>query len=775
MPSGIFLSNLNRNSMEHAKKLLRTFLGLPVALISLAFIGKLFFDNRIIIAKSFENFDLLLFLAGITFFSLFFLIKSLLWLNLLKRKEPDFNKRELLVSYSLSEIKRYIPGSVFAFASRVDSHSHILPGRLTLKLLGLEALLLAVSAAFLSIPALIFIYAQKNGFGVFFPFASAVILLLLIGAVIFLYKYGKTISSYVEQLAGYTLGWIFYSFGCYFVGLSLSFLDPTSIIQFLSFFILSWLGGYLLFVTPMGLGVRELILTYCLTFFTPLGIATSIAVMTRIGMIIGEFLFLAIVICLKRLKTSSSILKMDPYLVIISSLSAIYFVVFSLLSVARHNAFLSGRFDLGNMVQTVWNTAHGRFFMLTNPDGVESISRLGVHSDFILILLAPIYLLWENPAVLLIVQSFSIAIGGIFLFLLAKEVLTDRRIALAISISYFLNFWLHQQNLFDFHAVSLATSLLIAAFYFLFKKRYVYFALSLALAVITKENVFLVAAIFGAFIFFRNSRRLGIMLFTVSLLIFLLLTGYAIPNARGTEHFALSYYQYLGDSPFQILQNLIVNPRLILTQIFSFSTLNYVHELLIPSGYLSLVSPLYFIFAAPELGIYVLSSNENLRMHYYHYGALIVPFVYISLIYSVLWLSKRLRIPNLKKFLAYYILFAALVSCYMYSPLPGMREADNRIYTTKNIYTINRHLALIPKEASVSASNNIGAHLSQREKVYVAPRGMNAADYIVLYGESKSTKGLVDTTLYEEIIQEKDLNFYLYKKRFALACNACKP
>ena len=55
---------------------------------------------------------------------------------------------------------------------------------------------------------------------------------------------------------------------------------------------------------------------------------------------------------------------------------AAYAAGFASLSILRHRAYTTGRYDLGNMVQTVWNTAHGHFLQMTSGDGVQ-ISRLG--------------------------------------------------------------------------------------------------------------------------------------------------------------------------------------------------------------------------------------------------------------------------------------------------------------------------------------------------------------------------------------------------------------
>src|ERR1051325_349604 len=55
-------------------------------------------------------------------------------------------------------------------------------------------------------------------------------------------------------------------------------------------------------------------------------------------------------------------------------------LVFSIGSVLRHDAFETHRFDLGNMTQAVWSTAHGRFLEATSAEG-DQFTRLGAHVD----------------------------------------------------------------------------------------------------------------------------------------------------------------------------------------------------------------------------------------------------------------------------------------------------------------------------------------------------------------------------------------------------------
>lgn len=765
--------------MQRTKKFIRFFLGIPVTILAFVFILKIFLDNRVFIVHSLATVNPVLFVIGIFFFSTFFAIKALIWLDILKRRGFTLQKRDTVWKYSLSEVKRYVPGSIFAFAGRMHALSPDVPQKETLKGIGIEALLLALSALIVSIPAIsypLFKARELNDIPYFVPVVSGLVLFTVILFFVY-FKFKKTLTSYFDNLLLFIFAWIMYALGCFFVAISFSYIYPSNMVFVMSFFVLSWLAGYLLFITPMGLGVRELVVVGSLSLFTPMSIATAIAVLTRIGMMLGELFFLLISYVFSRLKKTSLILKINPYLALATVISIVYFVFFTSYTIARHNAYLSGRFDLGNMSQTVWNTSQGNFFMLTNPDGTEKISRLADHSDILLVLFAPLYLVWSDPIVLLIIQSFSLAAGGIVIYFLSREIVKSERLSLVLSVSFLLNFWIHEENIFDFHAVSVGTTLLLATFLFLLKRRYYLFLIFLILSVMTKENVFLVGSFFGLYLLLKQKKIVtGILLTIIPTLIFFYLTSKAIPDARGNVHFALSYYSYLGGSTQGIVKNLILHPQIVFGHLFSLSTLTYLHQLLVPTGYLALLNPLYLAFALPDMAISLLSNNTNLRSYQYHYGAIAMPFVYISTMYGIVFLKSKLKNMNSEKAIFYYILFFAFLTVYFYSPVPGMKDADYRPYTTENSLQISQYLSLIPINSSVSASNDIGAHLSHRDNIYVIPFALNTAEYIVLHGEKKSTVNTVDHLKYDILVQDSKNNFYLFKRKGDVECKTnCLP
>ena len=154
---------------------------------------------------------------------------------------------------------------------------------------------------------------------------------------------------------------------------------------------------------------------------------------------------------------------------------AAYAAGFTALSILRDRAFETARFDLGNMVQAVWNTAHGHLLEITSLQG-DQISRLGAHVDPILVVFAPLWWLWPSPDLLLTGQAVAVALGALPVFWLADKHLRSERAALGFALVYLLLPAVEWLTLNEFHPVALATPLLLYAFWFLDEDRLVPFA-----------------------------------------------------------------------------------------------------------------------------------------------------------------------------------------------------------------------------------------------------------------------------------------------------------
>ena len=730
--------------MNRVKKIVKIFLGVPLTIIAFIFVGKILFDSLPKIVDHLKDADPLLLLIGVIFMLGFFLIRAVAWTKIIEfYTEKEKSIHESIYLYSLAETKRYVPGNIFSFVSRVQKFStEKFPKTIVIKALGLEAIIMVISAGIISTPAILSIFNfEKFKLLLFLPLILIPVFIFLIYKNVFKVKSAaisifpnKSIFEYINLISISALAWIFFGVANYFFMVAIFPNDPNTIFKIGSIFVLSWLVGYLSFIAPMGLGVREAILIYLLSAFTPLYANATIAIFTRILFVISEVIFLgASFVFHKKIKTSRKSKNLIPIIIVAFS-SFIYITYTIFFSISKHVNFYTGKFDLGNMENTVWNTVHERFFVFSNPDSMGELSRLSAHADFILVLFAPFYAIYPSVNVLLIAQSLIIGLGGFFIYLIARKIILSEKIAVLLSAGYFLNCFILEQNLFDFHAVSLATTFLLGAFYFLIIEKYRLMTFMLLLAVLCKENVYLVAGIFGGFLYLKGKNKFGSLLLIGSFLMFYLLMSFFIPMARSGDHLALEYLTYLGNSPIEIIFSPILKPILFFSQVFRIETLEYLKLNLIHTGFLSLLSPLYLIFALPDFFINILSDNPNLRSDQYHYGALITPFIYISTIFGI----KKLLKFNLKQIsrntIFYYLLFFILFSAYLYSPLPGAKKGDVAAFKPDpNRMMVLNEIAKIPSEKSVSATNNIAAHMVKREKIYVIPNVVDNVDYLVFY------------------------------------------
>ncbi len=148
-------------------------------------------------------------------------------------------------------------------------------------------------------------------------------------------------------------------------------------------------------------------------------------------------------------------------------------VVFALLAWLRYRAYYGGRFDLGNMVQAVYNTAHGRFLEITTAGPQpRQMSRLGAHVDPILAAFALPWLVWPSPVMLLTLQSAIVATSAWPAYRLGARVTRDPRAGALLAGALLLYPALGYGVLNEFHPVTLATPFLLFAFLYIEEDRW---------------------------------------------------------------------------------------------------------------------------------------------------------------------------------------------------------------------------------------------------------------------------------------------------------------
>ena len=399
-----------------------------------------------------------------------------------------------------------------------------------------------------------------------------------------------------------------------------------------------------------------------------------------------------------------------------------YAAGFSALSILRHRAFSTGRFDLGNMVQAVWSTAHGHPLQITGLRG-DQISRLGAHFDPILAAFAPLWLAWPSPDMLLVAQAVAVALGALPVFWLARKHLGSDRIALGFALAYLIYPPTQWLTLNEFHPVALACPLLLYAIWFLDEGRLVPFAGCAIVAATTKEEIALVVAGLGIWYALAHGRRwTGAAVAAAGVAAALIAIEVVIPhfNRAGTSSF-FTRYSEVGSTPGGIVHTALTDPWKIVTTAATGRGLGYLAQLVLPLALLVVLAPLALIAVVPELAVNLLSAATTQTSIRFHYTAGLIPVLIAAAVFG----AKRLppRIP-----VATIVVVTALAANYLLGPAPlwryfpgGEQHQARAADVSEHDRIAARALRLIPPRAVVSATNSLGAHLSARRRVLSFP------------------------------------------------------
>ena len=142
--------------MDKVKKIAKIFFGLPLTIIAFIFIGKILYDALPQIKDHLLNAEITPIFIGLFFMLLFFMVRAIAWTKVLEfYGENEKGTLKSIYFYSLAETKRYVPGNIFSFVSRVQKFStEELPTKTIVKALALEAIVMVISASVVSLPSI---------------------------------------------------------------------------------------------------------------------------------------------------------------------------------------------------------------------------------------------------------------------------------------------------------------------------------------------------------------------------------------------------------------------------------------------------------------------------------------------------------------------------------------------------------------------------------------------------------------------------------------------
>jgi uncharacterized membrane protein len=410
------------------------------------------------------------------------------------------------------------------------------------------------------------------------------------------------------------------------------------------------------------------------------------------------------------------------FLALLLVLIAGYLATFLTLSLLRYYNFRGSEFDTAIFNQVIWLLSRFKGAYST----IRGMNLFGDHMAPILFLLTPLYWLKGSAAALLSLQTVVLGLGAIPVYLIARDRLDSRWVALGLGGAYLLYPALQYVNLFDFHPEALGLVFLLYAFLAIERKKFVWFYVLCGLTAICKEDLVLAVLVLGIVVYFMYDRRAGKWVTGVSLVYFLFVVFFLIP------HFAPAGYQYssrlgqFGKSPTEAVKNFFLHPRRTFEILVTRENLRYIFDLLMPVAFLCLFAPIYLLPALPAFVINIISDFQPQHTINYQYAAAIIPFVFIAAIYGIKkfkkWVEGGFRARFVVGGVAILLVLVAVAGNFYLSPSPLSSSFHTSLYASdSHVDALNEGLKLIPADASVSAQTFLLAKLSEREKLYQFP------------------------------------------------------
>lgn len=439
----------------------------------------------------------------------------------------------------------------------------------------------------------------------------------------------------------------------------------------------------------------------------------------------------------------------------IAGLWAFYGLFFSRLSITNHHALNTHTIDLGYYDNIFYQSIHGK------PLGCSFI-KTGTHEtahfDPILVVLSPLYLLYQRTEMILSLQSFWLGAGVVPVYLLAKKHTQSRLAGLALGAMFVAYPAVHGVNMYEFHSLALIGPLVLWLLYWLEEGRKTAYYVTFAALLLCREDVPLLLCFVGLYAILthkpesvrlgRNTILVGLVYFVIAKVVFM--KGSGILNA-GKDAYSYEYY-YEAMNPGRagvggILGTILMNPVFTIKTAFETTKPVFLLTLFAPLGFLPFFARRARVMLVYGLLFTLLASRGPVFTVHFQYTSVIYPIAFMLTAVALRQVADG-PIPiafglDGKRFAAAW-LAAAFVATMLVSWKFGA-ISDNTSFRggfarvvrelspeqKANYEWLDAAASKIPRTATVGTTNRIGPHVSNRKGAFFYPERTDV-DWLLL-------------------------------------------
>jgi uncharacterized membrane protein len=410
-------------------------------------------------------------------------------------------------------------------------------------------------------------------------------------------------------------------------------------------------------------------------------------------------------------------------------------------------------FDQGIFNQVFWNNLHGRWFesSLSSTEAATVMQgqapevfyrRLGQHFTPALLLWLPWYKLFSSPAGLSVLQVSLVAIAGLLLYPLARK-FHSPQLSAWLTVSYYAANAVISPMVANFHDIC-QIPLYTFALFLAFENRWRWLLVILVpLILAVREDTGIL--LFGIGLFWMLSRRsrqlnglkIGAAVCLVSVIYVITVTNVVMPlfSSDVSKRFMVEQFgQFVGNqeaSTLEVMRAIASQPLLFLSELLTppQRTVLYLLGQWIPLAFIPAIAPeCWILVALPLLNTLIRQDPTALSLHL-RYAMVWVPPLFYG---AILWWARHQpqfnrRVRRFWAFcLAVSLLFTVTANPNRVLSFAIPDSFQPWVYVSpmrqwQHSSAVRSLFSQIPDDASVSATDQLVAHLSNRREILRFP------------------------------------------------------
>ncbi len=294
------------------------------------------------------------------------------------------------------------------------------------------------------------------------------------------------------------------------------------------------------------------------------------------------------------------------------------------LNFRRYAAYRTNLYDLGSYSQVIWNVSRGAGFTTS----LGPTQYLTNHFSPLMGLIAPLYWVWPDARVLMVVQTVLMAVSIVPGYLILRK--RYPRLAPLLVLAFVLSPLVQQTVLEEFHGILLVPPLLAWAFYALYTRRTWWMLFFLALTLFVREDMGIYIAAFGAYLLlFRSKQRLlGLGLIGFGGAAVVVIINVIMPSF-GTAYHHFVAFSALGSSTSEIATNALKDPLRVIASIVTPAKLRAFVRFIAPLAGLPILAVTYVPLWLPGVLVYMVSNATGTGLLNTWRVASLIPLIWV--------------------------------------------------------------------------------------------------------------------------------------------------